>query len=475
MIPNLMPLSITFHGAAGTVTGSKHLLGLPDGRRVLLDCGMFQGEGPASDALNRRFGFNPEDIDALVLSHAHIDHSGLIPRMVAEGFRGPIYATEATRDLCEILLADSAYIQESDYRYDAKRAKKQGKAMTEIGPLYDSGDVAATMDLFRLVPYATPTVILPGVELTFIDTGHILGSASVHLTISGREGVRRISFSGDVGRYVDRLVPPPQPFPQADIIICESTYGDRDHPAAEGYEAELLGHVKRICVEQNGRLVIPAFSVGRTQELLHQLNKYFNQGLLPRVPVFVDSPLSVNATGIYRKHSALLRPEIRKELERDPDLFGFPGVEFVREASRSKELNGRKGPSITIAASGMMDAGRIRHHLFHSLGDPANAVLIVGFCAPGTFGARLLERPSTVNMYGEEVQVRASILTMDSYSAHADRSELLKWIGCQDPSLVRKVFLVHGADNSRENFRDLLNGQGFRRVELPRQGQRFEV
>lgn len=457
------------------VTGTKHLLELPDGRRILLDCGMFQGEGPASNALNHRFGFDPASIDVLVLSHAHIDHSGLIPRLVAEGFKGPIYATEATLDLCKILLLDSAHIQQNDFHYDAKRARKQRAAMAEVGPLYRTEDVEPAMALFRVVPYETPTEILRGVTLTFIDAGHILGSAAVHLTVAGREGVKRITFSGDIGRYVDRLVPHPRPFPQSDVIICESTYGDRDHPTAEGAEEELLGHVKRVCVERQGRLIIPAFSVGRTQEILHALNKFFNQGRLPRVPVFVDSPLSINATGIYRKHASLLRPEIQKELETDPDVFGFPGVEFVREAARSKELNTRKGPSINIAASGMMDAGRIRHHLFHGLPHANNAVLIVGFCAPGTFGERLLQHPEKVNMYGEEVPVRAEILTMESYSAHGDRNELMRWFSCQDPSLVKRVFLVHGVDSAREGLRDLLADRGFRRIELPALDQRFEI
>ncbi len=470
-----MPLTITFHGAARMVTGSKHLLDLPDGRRLLLDCGMFQGEGPASDALNRRFGFDPQGIAALVLSHAHIDHSGLIPRLVAEGFKGPIYATEATRDLCEILLTDSAFIQENDYRYDAKRAKKQGQAMSEIGPLYTAADVQAAMTLFRPVPYEVPTEVLPGVTLTFIDAGHILGSASVHLTVAGREGMRRITFSGDVGRYVDRLLPDPKPFPQADVIICESTYGNRDHQEASASAMELLGHVQRVCIQQQGRLIIPAFSVGRTQELLYQLNHLFNEGRLPRVPVFVDSPLSINATGIYRKHADLLQADIREELEHDTDLFGFPGVEFIREAARSKELNTRKGASITIAASGMMDAGRIRHHLFHGLRDERNAVLVVGFCGPGTFGERLLQRPATVQMYGEEVPVRAAILTMESYSAHADRNELQRWIACQDPSLVKQVFLVHGDAEAMEGLRDRYAQLGFRKITLPRQGEQFQL
>lgn len=470
-----MSLNITFHGAAGMVTGSKHLLDLPNGQRLLLDCGMFQGEGPASDAKNRRFGFDPKSIDALVLSHAHIDHSGLIPRLVAEGFRGPIYATEATYDLCKIMLADSAFIQENDYRFDAKRAKKQNRAMTEFGPLYSTADVEKAMELFRLLPYETATEVLPGVSLTFIDAGHILGSASVHLTVSSSEGVRRITFSGDVGRYVDRLLPDPKPFPQADVIICESTYGDRDHNEVAGSVQELLTHVQRVCVEQQGRLIIPAFSVGRTQEILYVLNHAFNEGKLPRVPVFVDSPLSINATAIYRKHSDLLQTDIREELKSDSDLFGFPGVEFVREASRSKELNTRKGASITIAASGMMDAGRVRHHLLHGLPDANNAVLIVGFCAPGTLGAKLMEKPSEVHMFGEVVPVRAAILRMDSYSAHADRNELLRWIGCQDPGLVKRVFLVHGVDHSLNGLRDLYSEHGFRKIDIPKQGERFEI
>lgn len=470
-----MPISLTCHGAANMVTGSKHLLDLPNGRRILLDCGMFQGEGRDSDAKNRRFGFDPKSIDAVVLSHAHIDHSGLIPRLVAEGFRGPIHATAATRDLCEIMLTDSAFIQENDYRYDAKRAKKQGREMSEIGPLYSREDVEPAMALFNIVPYRTATEILPGVTLTFKDAGHILGSASVHLAVEENGRTKRITFSGDVGRYVDRLLPDPEAFPQADVIICESTYGDRDHPVLQEKKDELLMHVQKVCVEQQGRLIIPAFSIGKTQEILYTLNHLFNEGRLPRIPIFVDSPLSINATAIYRKHSELLQENIRAELKKDPDLFGFPGVEFIREAARSMELNTQEGPSITIAASGMMDAGRIRHHLLHGLADPRNAVLIVGFCAPGTFGARLMDRPKEVTLFGETIPVRASLLRMESYSAHADRGELVRWIGCQDASRVKDVFLVHGVEHSLNGLRDLYLSKGFKKISIPEQGQRFEL
>lgn len=470
-----MPISLTCHGAAGMVTGSKHLLDLPNGRRILLDCGMFQGEGRDSDAKNRRFGFDPKSIDAVVLSHAHIDHSGLIPRLVAEGFTGPIHATAATRDLCEIMLMDSAFIQENDYRYDAKRAKKQGREMTEIGPLYAMDDVEPAMALFNIVPYRTATEIMPGVTLTFLDAGHILGSTTVHLAIEADGRTKRITFSGDVGRYVDRLLPDPEAFPQADVIICESTYGDRDHPVLQEKKDELLMHVQKVCVEQQGRLIIPAFSIGKTQEILYSLNHLFNEGRLPRIPIFVDSPLSINATAIYRKHSDLLQVNIRAELEKDPDLFAFPGVEYIREAARSMELNTREGPSITIAASGMMDAGRIRHHLLHGLADPRNAVLIVGFCAPGTFGARLMEGPAEVKLFGEIVPVRASLLRMESYSAHADRGELVRWIGCQDASRVKNVFLVHGVERSLNALRELYLSKGFKHIAIPGQGERFEL
>ncbi len=474
-----MSISITFHGAAGMVTGSKHLLEMPgrDGKplRLLLDCGMFQGEGPRSDEKNRRFGFDPKSVDALVLSHAHIDHSGLIPRLVREGFKGPIYTTPATRDLCTVMLEDSARIQESDFEGDLKRARRQGRAPSETEPLYTVDDVAPALALFQAVDYNEKFEVFPGVELVFTDAGHILGSACVHLDIATPEGTRRLTFSGDVGRYVDRLLPDPAPFRQAEIIICESTYGDRDHPPIEEVRDELLGHVRRVCVEQKGKLIIPAFSIGKTQELLHSLNKLYNEGRLPRVPVFVDSPLSMNATAIYRRHSELLQEDVRAELASDPDLFGFNGVEFIREAARSKQINERQEPCIVIAASGMMEAGRIRHHLRHGLPNERNAVLIVGFCAPGTLGADLMERPDHVNIFGQRIAIRAEILRMESYSAHADRGELSRWIACQDAGMVGRMFLVHGIASSLTGLRERFAQQGFKRIDIPRQGERFEL
>ena len=467
-------MKITFHGAAGTTTGSQHLIEVNE-QRVLLDCGLYQGRRQEAFERNRCFPFDPRSITTVVLSHAHIDHSGLIPRLVRQGFNGPIYATPATRDLCTVMLADSAHIQESDFESDLKRAKRQGRAPVDIEPLYSIGDVAPAMALFQAVGYNEEFEVLPGVKLTFTDAGHILGSACVHLDIGTAEGTRRITFSGDVGRYVDRLLPDPSTFRQADTIICESTYGDRDHPPIEIVRDELLDHVRRVCVEKKGKLIIPAFSIGKTQELLHTLNRLYNEGRLPRVPVFVDSPLSLNATAIYRQYADLLQDDVRAELVNDPDLFGFNGVEFVREAARSKQINERQEPCIVIAASGMMEAGRIRHHLRHGLPNERNAVLIVGFCAPGTLGADLMERPDQVNIFGERVPVRAEILRMESYSAHADRGELSRWIGCQDAAKVQRMFLVHGVASSLKGLRERFAGQGFQRIDIPKQGERFDL
>ncbi len=476
-----MSITLISHGAAETVTGSKHLIEVVDRNgkmtRILLDCGMFQGEAvrDAKKDPNRHFGFDPTAIDVLVLSHAHIDHSGLIPRLVAEGFNGPIFSTPATRDLCAIMLADSAHIQEYDFAYDVKRARKKGREPEEEDPLYRVVDVAPAMELFNVVGFAQPTGIMPGITMTYTDAGHILGSAAVHLSIDDGDRVLQLSFSGDVGRYVDRLLPEPVPFRQADVVICESTYGDRDHAPIAEAETELLKYVTEICVTNKGKLIIPAFSIGKTQEVLYTLNALSNDGLLPRIPVFVDSPLAINATVISRNHSELFREAVRAELLEDPDLFSFPGVEFVRSADRSKQLNNLEGPCIIIAASGMMEAGRVRHHLRNELGDPSNGLLAVGFCAPGTLGARILDGAETVNIFGDEITIRAKVMRMEFYSAHGDRNELVRYLSCQDPKKVQKLFLVHGVDHSLNGFRDLLGTKGFKNITIPKRGQRFEL
>lgn len=475
-----MPIFFTSFGAAGTVTGSKHVIevrGESGVFRILLDCGMFQGEAlrEVRHDPNRSFGFDPREIDVLVLSHAHIDHSGLVPRLVAEGYQGPIWSTPATRDLCAIMLMDSAHIQEYDHAFEVKRAGKRGREAEVEGPLYTKEDVQPALDLFRTTGYEEPVEIGPGITLTYTDTGHILGSAAIHLDIRNEGRTLRFTFTGDVGRYVDRLLPEPAPFRQADMIVCESTYGDRDHAPVKEAEEDLLRHVSDVCVKGRGKLLIPAFSIGKTQELLYTLNSLSNDGRLPRIPVYVDSPLAISATEVARTHSMLFREAVRDELVHDPDLFAFPGVEFVRSPDRSKQLNGIKEPAIIIAASGMMEAGRIRHHLRNSLHDPANAVLVVGFCAPGTLGDQLLRGAEEVHLFGDTIPVRARIMRMDFYSAHADRGELVRFLKCQNPDKVRRTFLVHGVDHSLEGLRAVLTEEGFNKIVIPERGERFEV
>jgi len=475
-----MSISLTSFGAAGTVTGSKHMIELSrngGSMRLLLDCGMFQGEAlrEIKGDPNRSFGFDPKSIDVLVLSHAHIDHSGLLPRLVAEGFNGVIWSTPATRDLCEIMLMDSAHIQEYDYEWEQKKARQKKREVIHDGPLYSKDDVAPTLALFRTVPYGEHVTIAEGVDLHFTDTGHILGSAAVQLVLEDGDRKLKLAFSGDVGRYVDRILPDPVPFPQADVILCESTYGDRDHSSIEEAEEVLLGHVLDVCVKNKGRMIIPAFSVGRTQEVLYTLNKLSNEGRLPRIPVFVDSPLAISATGIARSHTDLFRENVQKELHDDPDLFSFPGTSFVRSADGSRALNDHKEPCIIVSASGMMEAGRVRHHLRLALPDPKNMVLAVGFCAPGTLGDRLIHGAKEVSIFGEKVPVNAKVVRMDFYSAHGDRSELKRYLSCQDPAKVKKLFLVHGVDHALEGFREQCLEQGFKNVIIPERGERFEL
>jgi metallo-beta-lactamase family protein len=477
-----MAITITPHGGAGTVTGSKHLLEVVrrDGSstRILLDCGMFQGEGMLAGNgkdPNRHFGFDPRMVDLVILSHAHIDHSGLLPRLVGEGFYGQIWSTAATRDLCTIMLEDSARIQTSDFERDERRAKRSGRAVDSEGPLYRIADIARTIELFSVSNYGEKKEILPGIELMFTDVGHILGSAAVNLKIDDGEKELRLTFTGDVGRYSSRLLPEPVRFPQADVILCETTYGDRDHASVIEAEHELLRHVKEVCVERAGKLIIPAFSIGKTQEILYTLNALSNAGHLPRIPVFVDSPLAIGATAIVRQHSNLFRETVREELAQDPDLFSFPGVEFVEKAERSKQLNSFDKPCIIISASGMMEAGRVRHHLYHSLPDERNAVLIVGFCPKGTLGAQFLEGDEQVNIFGDPVPVKAEILRMEHYSAHADRTELIRYLNCQEQEKVAKLILVHGVKEAAQSFAEMARTHGFKDVIVARRGETIEL
>jgi metallo-beta-lactamase family protein len=466
-------MQISFHGAAGTVTGSKHLITLKDGRKILLDCGLFQGHGVDADVLNRHWGFDPRTVDYLVLSHAHIDHSGLIPKLVKDGFRGKIIATPATFDLCEIMLNDSAHIQEDDVFYLNKRRKRQGKQLLE--PLYETKDVQPALDKFYLVKYNEPYEIDKGIEVLFTDAGHILGSAAVSLTIHDFNNTYKICFTGDIGRYNNKILRDPQPFPQADYIICESTYGDMLHEPTTLTDTRLLQIVKHTCVEKKGKLIIPAFSVGRTQEIVNMLNNLQFENKLPAMKVYVDSPLSTDATEIYRKHSHCFNDDVKEYMENDPTPFGFKNLQYITDVEESKGLNLKKEPCIIISASGMMEAGRIKHHIRNNVTDADNTILIVGWCGPGTLGRKLLRGDKVVKIFGEEYPVNAEVVVMNEFSAHGDYNEMLRFLSCQDALKVKKMFLVHGDDDVLPKWKEKLQASGYTNIITPELHETVEI
>jgi metallo-beta-lactamase family protein len=467
-----MCMHIRFMGAARTVTGSRHLLTV-NNHQILLDCGLFQGKNEGGGDRNKHFGFDPHQVHCVILSHAHIDHSGMLPRMVREGFRGKVYATPATVDLCEIMLLDSARIQENDVRYVNKRRRAHGQKLVE--PLYDEDDVRELMRLMVKIPYNTDWTVSRGVDFRFTDAGHILGSAAVSLTLTEDERTVKLAFTGDVGRFHDLILREPQPFPQADVILCESTYGNRLHDSTEDSAIQLLDVVRHTCVEKKGRLLIPSFSLGRTQEIVYTLDRMKNAGLLPPIPVYVDSPLSVNATDIMRKHPENFNEEILKYMETDADPFGFNGLEYIQEKEASQALSNEERPCIIISASGMLEAGRIKHHVKHGIGDASNTILIVGYCSPGTLGAALLGGAKEVHIFGEPHKVKAEVVKIGSYSAHADRTELLSFLKCQDPKQVKHLYLVHGETEAQTEFAEHLHKEGFAHVYAPEFGEKIEL
>jgi metallo-beta-lactamase family protein len=466
-------MKLSFHGAARTVTGSKHLLTLKQGKRILLDCGMFQGMGPETDELNRHFGFDPATVDYLILSHAHIDHSGLIPVLIKQGFTGKIFCTPATFDLCCIMLEDSAHIQESDARFINERRKRQGKPA--LKPLYTLPDVTVALRHFEPVPYGEWISIEDNIQVLFTDAGHILGSAVVNLRIEEDFHTKTICFTGDLGRAEPQIIRPAEPFPQCEYLITESTYGDRKHADRKESLDQLLRIVIETCVMKKGKLIIPAFSVGRTQEIVYALDRLEHEGRLPRISVFVDSPLSTNATEIMRNNPDCFNDEIRLYMEQDADPFGFNKLTYIREAEESKQLNHLKEPCIIISASGMAEAGRIKHHLANNVGSEANTVLIVGHCEAGSLGARLADGEKEVRIFGETHLVRAHVEVLGSFSAHGDVEEMVNLLKCQNASKVKKVFVVHGDYEVQLRFMIRLQREGFRSVEIPEKGSSFEI
>ena len=469
-------MDLQFHGAARTVTGSMHLVSV-GGSTILLDCGMYHGRRLEAWERNRNFPFDPVAIDAVVLSHAHIDHSGNLPGLVRQGFRGRIFATHATRSLCAVMLRDSAYIQQRDIEFINKRHRKKGLPAFES--LYDESDVDATIPLFDGQDYSRPFEVTDGITCRFEDAGHILGSASVSLTLREGNTVRRLAYTGDLGRpHLPILRDPvfvgdPQ---GTDYLISESTYGGRVHAPVADMESQLLDPIRRTC-DRRGKIVIPAFSVGRTQEIVYMLHQMRGKGLIDSLPVYVDSPLSVNVTEVFRNHPECYDEETRMILNSpdDNDPFGFETLRYIRSVDESRELNDSPGPFIVIAASGMCEAGRILHHLANSIGDPANMVLIVGYQAEHTLGKRLVLREPVVNIFGEPHELRAEVAVLNSFSGHADRNELVHYLKRFAPPAVRSTFLVHGDLDQSEKLGAVLRESGFPDVGIPARGQKVPL
>ncbi|MCB8965698.1 MAG: MBL fold metallo-hydrolase [Ardenticatenaceae bacterium] len=469
-------MQIQFHGAVRTVTGSQHLLTV-NGRNILLDCGLYQGSRQQSYIRNQELPFDASTIDILVLSHAHIDHSGNVPNLVKSGFTGDIVCTYATRDLCSIMLRDSAKIQEYDIEFlNKKRAKKN---LPPLEPIYDTADAVESLKYFIGIGYERPYRLLPGVTLTFYDAGHILGSAIVVLDIEDEETgqPQRLVFSGDLGRPGRPILRDPAFIDEADILLIESTYGNRVHAELEE-ASKKLEQIINETFKRGGKVIVPAFAVGRTQELVYRLHKLVEaRDIPPTLPVYVDSPLAVDATGIYRLHPEAYDEEIAHFMleNRNSDPFGFELMRYTRSTTESKELNFLREPAIIISASGMAEAGRILHHLKNNIEDPRNTILIVGWQAPDTLGRRIVEKTPVVKIFGEEYQLRANVATINGFSAHADRNELLEWTGHMRKRPLH-TFIVHGEEEASLAFANSLRTeQGFDNVIVPELGQRFTI
>ncbi|MDD2598524.1 MAG: MBL fold metallo-hydrolase [Kiritimatiellae bacterium] len=463
-------ININFHGAAQTTTGSMHLIEA-NGLRILLDCGLYQGRRKEAFHKNRDMAIDPRTIDAVILSHAHIDHCGNLPTLARNGFKGKVYSTPATRDLCEILLRDSAYLQNRDLEYVNKKRAQLGKNLFD--PLYEEQDVLRIMKQFQPEPLKRQVNLGDGVSFVFHTAGHILGSALTQLDVkeSGSRS-RRLLFSGDLGQP-DQPILKNYDMPQgADILLIESTYADRYHPSHEDVKGRLKGFIEDIH-QQRSRLIIPAFSVGRTQQILYYFNRLHDEGRMPRTPVYVDSPLSLNATKIYAKHRACYDDEASDILRQGQDPMKFPDLRFLKTADESRALNEIEGPLVIISASGMCEGGRVVHHLKHAVGNPRNIILIVGYQAEHTLGRRIVNRVNPLKIFGEEYPLNARVHTINALSAHADRTALMRWFdGVKDN--LSHVFAVHGDLDKVTAMQTLVRQHGVQRVDAPAPGDCFE-
>jgi metallo-beta-lactamase family protein len=459
-------MDITFYGAVGTVTGSKYLLQTIAGLHILLDCGMYQGERDIDlKRTSNELPFDATTIDYVLLSHAHIDHSGLLPLLAKLGFEGKVFATQATIDLLEMMLADSAFIQEQDLKY-VNRAREQ-KDLEPIEPLYNIQDVNKIMDCMHAIKENEMFLLGQDVFVKAYNNGHILGSVGFHITERQKKKQVSIYFTGDIGRKNDPILKDPVPFPQADYIICESTYGDKLHPPLTDVEPLLLGVIRDICVDKKGKIVIPAFSVDRTQELIYLIDRMSHFGLLPKINVYVDSPMSTKATQIIKSHMHEFNQETLDYIAIDGDPFCFPKLKYVESVEESKAIDNDPTPGIIISASGMAEAGRVKHHIKNLIGDANNLILMVGFATPDSLAGKLRAGKSPVRIFGEEIVVKAQVMSMDYFSAHADYLEMIDYLDCQDKSFNKGVFLVHGRNTARESFKLKLEAVGYKHVHTP--------
>ncbi len=466
-------MKIKFIGAAREVTGSKHLITTREGKKILLDCGMFQGKGLETDAMNRKLGFNPEEIDHIILSHAHIDHSGLIPYLYKLGFRGSVVCTNATRDLCSLMLVDCGHIQANDVKTFNKRRILKG--LSPVEPIYGEEEARLSMDLFIGVPYDRKFHINSNISVKFTNTGHMLGSGVVTLEVNENGKKIRVAYTGDIGRPEGRILRSPEAFPQCDYLITETTYGNRLHPKMQDAENELLRVIQETCVDRKGKVIIPSFAVGRTQEILYSLNNFFNQGKLPKVNIYLDSPLAINTTEIFKMHTNELNRDVARVMMYDSDPFGFNSLYYIKSAQESKSLNTYKKPCVIISASGMMEAGRIKHHIANNIENPRNTILAVGYCSPTTLGARILSGADEISVFGIRHPVKAKIEKIEAFSGHGDYKEMADFISCQDSAKVKKVFLVHGEYESASFYANYIRKRGFEDIEIPEAGKEFDL
>lgn len=478
-------MKIQFLGAAQQVTGSKHLITTDKGHKILLDCGMYQGKGLETDAANRDLGFDPREIDCVVLSHAHIDHSGLLPYIYKLGFRGDIYSTPATRDLCAIMLEDTAYIQALDAKWynkkiekkkaEEKRAHKRGEKFQSqyeyASVLYDSTHVQHVMQHFVTTGYDRVIRITDDALLTFTNSGHMLGSAVCNLTIEGK----KIAYTGDLGRMHSHILSAPKPFAQCDYLICESTYGDRIHEDELVTKEELLGIVKETCEYKKGKLIIPSFSVGRTQEIVYVLNELYNEMALPKVRVYVDSPLAVNATHIFRMYMNDLNEDVQQTLRTDSDPFGFTSLTYITDINQSKRLNTSDEPCIIISASGMLEAGRVKHHVANHISDPTTTILIVGYCTPSSLGARIQDpKLEWISIFGIDRKIKAQVTKIEGFSGHGDWREMTAYLQQSlATNKVRRTFIVHGEKQAQVAYEQHLHEIGLNDTVIPALGEEF--